>query len=217
MSMTDKAATSSERVTERVTEQDARPRRAKPLTLLPVVIFVALAGAFYFALQSGDPSKLPSALIGKRVPEFALPPVPELKEDGKPVPGFSSDDLARGKVSVVNVWASWCIPCFQEHPLLVELARRSGAPIYGMNYKDEPANARRFLGRLGNPFVAVGADRRGRVAIDWGVYGVPETFIVDGTGRIVYKHVGPIDARALEQKLLPIIARTRAGTPSALR
>lgn len=189
---------------------NGRRRRSPILALLPLIAFATLGGMFYYALQTGDPSKLPSALIGKHVPEFKLPAVTGLLENTKPVPGFSSADLAKGKVSIVNVWASWCIPCHREHPFLVELAKRSGAPLYGINYKDKPSNARRFLGRYGSPFVAVGADRAGRSAIDWGVYGVPETFIIDGVGRIVYKHVGPIGPRAIEKTLIPIIERTRA-------
>lgn len=177
--------------------------------LVPLALFAALAGLFYLALQSGDPSRLPSALLGKPVPDFALPPLDGLRRDGAPVPGFSSADLAQGKVSIVNVWASWCIPCHQEHPFLTALAEHSRAPLYGINYKDGAEAARRFLGRYGNPFTAVGVDDSGRTAINWGVYGVPETFIVDGDGRIVHKHVGPIDDRALTETLLPAIDKAR--------
>ena len=143
------------------------------------------------------------------MPVFTLPPVEGLKSRGKVVTGFSNTDLAQGKVSIVNVWASWCIPCHQEHPLLVRLQELSKAPLFGINYKDRPENARRFLGRYGNPFHAVGADRAGRTAIDWGVYGVPETFVVDGSGRVAYKHVGPITEHSIETKFLPAIAKAR--------
>ncbi len=188
----------------------AKRTRGRSAMLVPLAIFGVIALVFLYALKTGDPSKLPSALIGKKVPEFSLPPVEGLKENGKPVPGFSSADLAKGKVSIVNVWASWCVACRQEHAFLVKLAKVSGAPLYGLNYKDRAADARRFLGRYGSPFVAVGADRRGRVAIDWGVYGVPETFVVDGEGRIIHKHVGPISGDAVERVFMPIIEKARA-------
>jgi len=172
----------------------------------PLVIFMVLAGLFAFALRSGDPSKLPSALIGKMAPPTQLQPLEGLTDAaGHPVAGFASSDLAAGKVSVVNFWASWCIPCVEEHPLLVMLKEKTGVSLFGINYKDQPAAARRFLGRYGNPFAAVGVDGNGRTAIEWGVYGMPETFIVDGKGRIAYRHVGPITAEALEAKIIPAI------------
>jgi cytochrome c biogenesis protein CcmG/thiol:disulfide interchange protein DsbE len=124
---------------------------------------------------------------------------------GHPVAGFTSLDLAQGEVSVVNFWATWCVPCVEEHPVLVRLKEKTGVRVFGINYKDQPAAARRFLGRYGNPFAAVGADGNGRTAIEWGVYGMPETFIVDGKGRIAYRHVGPITAEALEAKIVPAI------------
>jgi cytochrome c biogenesis protein CcmG/thiol:disulfide interchange protein DsbE len=174
--------------------------------LWPLAIFLALAGVFAFALSLGDPSKLPSALIGKPAPATALEALEGLSDAaGRPVAGFASSDLARGEVSVVNFWASWCLPCVAEHPVLVALKERSGVPIYGINYKDQPAAARRFLGRYGNPYAAVGVDGNGRTAIEWGVYGMPETFIVNGEGRIAYKHIGPITAEALESKIMPAI------------
>jgi cytochrome c biogenesis protein CcmG/thiol:disulfide interchange protein DsbE len=173
--------------------------------LWPLAIFAVLAAIFAFALRSGDPSKLPSALIGKHVPAIELAPVEGLTDAGHPVGGFAGADLAKGQVSVVNFWASWCLPCVQEHPLLVALKERTGVRVYGVNYKDQPAAARRFLGRYGNPFVAVGVDGNGRAAIEWGVYGMPETFVVNGRGEIVYKHVGPITPEALESKIMPAI------------
>jgi cytochrome c biogenesis protein CcmG/thiol:disulfide interchange protein DsbE len=188
------------------------PRRFSWRMALPLAFFCALAGLFIFGLQTGDPSKLPSALIGKSAPEFELRPLEGLQENGTPVPGFATKDLRDGKLSIMNVWASWCIPCRTEHPYLKKLARQSDAPLYGLNYKDPTEAARRFLGRYGNPYKAVGVDVSGSAAIDWGVYGVPETFIVGGDGTILYKHVGPIDDDAISQKLMPVIEKARAGS-----
>ncbi len=178
---------------------------SKRLQVLPVFVFVAVAGLFAVALQTGDPSKLPSALIGKPVPVSSFAALAGLVADGKAVPGFSNSDLTKGKTSIVNFWASWCAPCIDEHPLIAELKIKSGLEVYGVNYKDDPAAARRFLGRYGNPFTAVGTDADGGTAIDWGVYGMPETFVVNGRGEIVYKHVGPLSAEVIESKLLPAI------------
>lgn len=190
---------------------DSRAAPQRWPRLIPVGVFVLLAGAFLYALQAGDPSRLPSALIGKPVPEFTLPPVDGLLSGGQPIGGFSSKDLAAGQVSVVNVWASWCIPCHEEHKQLEALTGLTKAALYGINYKDDPGEARRFLGRFGNPFQRVGADSSGRVAIDWGVYGVPETFVIDGRGRIAYKHVGPLTMESLQAMLLPEIAKATAA------
>jgi cytochrome c biogenesis protein CcmG/thiol:disulfide interchange protein DsbE len=184
----------------------ARPVRGRSALIWPLAIFMVLAALFAFALRAGDPSKLPSALIGKMAPPTELKPIEGLTDGaGHPVAGFTSLDLAQGEVSVVNFWASWCIPCVEEHPVLVRLKETTGVRVFGINYKDQPAAARRFLGRYGNPFVAVGEDGNGRTAIEWGVYGMPETFIVDGKGRIAFKHVGPITAEALEAKIVPAI------------
>jgi cytochrome c biogenesis protein CcmG/thiol:disulfide interchange protein DsbE len=187
-------------------------KRSLAWVLAPLLIFAALVAVFAFALTTGDPSRLPSALIGKPAPATTFPPLPGLVEGGKPVSGFSTDDLAKGNVSMVNFWASWCTPCAEEQPLLVELKERAGVPLFGVNYKDDAVSARRFLGRYGNPFAAVGADPQGRSAIDWGVYGMPETFIVNGKGEIAFKHVGPISRESLEQVLLPAISHARAAT-----
>ncbi len=187
-----------------------RPRRPW-LVLAPVAIFAGLAVLFAFALGKGDPSKLPSALIGKPAPALALAPVPGLTGSSKPLAGFSDADLASGKVSVVNFWASWCTPCVEEHPHLLALAKTAGVSIFGVNHKDQPTNAARFIERYGNPYTAVGADPNGRVAIEWGVYGMPETFIVDGHGRIAYKHVGPITRDSLHSRVLPAIERAKAN------
>jgi cytochrome c biogenesis protein CcmG/thiol:disulfide interchange protein DsbE len=193
--------------------------RSNFLRLLPVVIFVVIAGFFAMALRSGDPSLVPSTLVGKKVPKTTFPPVDGLEAAaGTPAAGFTSDDLAKGKVSVVNYWASWCVPCVDEHPMLEQLKTASGVDVYGINYKDQAAAARRFLGRYGNPFTAVGTDADGRAAIDWGVYGTPETFVVNGKGEVIYKHVGPITPESLQTKLLPIIAKAKseaAASPSS--
>jgi cytochrome c biogenesis protein CcmG/thiol:disulfide interchange protein DsbE len=170
---------------------DRPQRRASLLFLLPVLVFAALAGLFLIRLFSGDPSQVPSALIGRPAPAFALAPLPGLTREGRPLPGITEGDL-KGVTTVVNVWASWCGPCRQEHPALMSLARNPAIRVVGINYKDNPENARRFLGALGNPFAAVGVDPNGRTAIDWGVYGVPETFIVGPDGTIRHKHIGPL-------------------------
>jgi cytochrome c biogenesis protein CcmG, thiol:disulfide interchange protein DsbE len=172
------------------------PVRSRLLYLLPVLVFAALAILFLVRIYAGDPSKVPSVLIGRPAPLFTLPPLEDLQANGQPVPGLSRRDLD-GKVTVVNVWASWCAPCRQEHPLLMELARDPAIRVVGINYKDNPENARRFLGALGNPFSAVGADPSGRAAIDWGVYGVPETFVVGPDGTILHKHIGPLTPDAM--------------------
>jgi cytochrome c biogenesis protein CcmG/thiol:disulfide interchange protein DsbE len=188
----------------------SRPGGSRAL-LWPLVIFGIMAVLFSLALRSGDPSRLPSALIGRPAPATVLPALEGLTDDASPVGGFSSADLAKGEVSVVNLWASWCAPCVQEHPLLVALRQRTGVKLYGVNYKDTTATARRFLGRYGNPFVAVGVDADGRAAIDWGVTGMPETFIVNGKGEVVYKHVGPISAETLETRIIPAIRAAAGG------
>ncbi|MGB8316266.1 MAG: DsbE family thiol:disulfide interchange protein [Aestuariivirga sp.] len=183
-------------------------RRRLGLALLPIVIFAGLALLFWRGL-SGNPSELPSVLIGKPVPAFVLPAI-----EGTNIPGFASATLSTGGVSVVNIWASWCGPCRVEHPLLVELARRTDIRLYGINNKDKADNARRYLGTLGQPYAAIGADITGRTTIDWGSYGVPETFIVDGKGIIRFKWIGPLSpevmtgvfANEIEKAKLPAAA-----------
>ena len=171
--------------------------------VIPLIVFAGLAAAFGVGLTL-RPEVVPSALIDKPVPEFTLAGLPgarvELAE------GFSSADLT-GRVSIVNVFASWCFPCRVEHPLLMRLARNPKVRIFGLNYKDRPEDARAWLKEFGNPYHRVGVDRDGRVAIDWGVYGVPETFIIDAEGRIRYKHVGPIMPPDLAEIIVPIIER----------
>jgi cytochrome c biogenesis protein CcmG/thiol:disulfide interchange protein DsbE len=186
-----------------------RPARRRLLILAPLLLFAAMAMMFAFALTKGDPSKLPSALIGKPAPPLALTAIEGLQDGARAVPLLTSDTLRQGEVTVVNFWASWCGPCVDEHPLLVELAQRTGVRLVGINYKDAAANARRFLGRYGNPFTAIGADTTGRTAIEWGVYGMPETFIVDKEGRIAFKHVGPLTPDAIQRNVLPTLAKLR--------
>jgi cytochrome c biogenesis protein CcmG, thiol:disulfide interchange protein DsbE len=191
---------------------DAAPRTSRWPMLLPLVVFACLAAIFWFRLGSGDPSRIPSALIGHPAPQTALPALEGLIRDAAQVPGLDPS-VFKGKVSVVNVWASWCVPCHDEAPLLTELGRDSRLQIVGINYKDSADNARRFLGRYGNPFGIVGVDANGRASIEWGVYGVPETFIVGREGTIVYKLVGPITAANINSVLKPEIDKAlSAGT-----
>ncbi|MFN8831810.1 MAG: DsbE family thiol:disulfide interchange protein [Labrys sp. (in: a-proteobacteria)] len=175
------------------------------LALLPFILFAGLAALFFVRLDAGDASRIPSALIGKPVPERDLPALEGLIADGKPVPGIAAADFKRGEVTVVNVFASWCGPCHEEHPVLAAFARSGVARLVGINYKDDAENARRFLGELGNPYAAVGTDASGRAAIDWGVYGVPETFVIRGDGTIAFKYVGPLTPESVTNTLLPAI------------
>jgi cytochrome c biogenesis protein CcmG, thiol:disulfide interchange protein DsbE len=185
-------------------------RRHRLVVLVPLAIFLALAALFFIRLGTGDPSRIPSALIGHPAPDTNLPPVPGLERDGKPMPGIARADFD-GQVTLVNVWASWCAPCHDEVPFLLRLAADKRVRLVGINYKDDPDNARRFLGRYGNPFVASGADQNGRAAIEWGVYGVPETFLVGRDGRIAFKLVGPITAENIETMLKPSIEKAMAA------
>ena len=191
-------------MSERVDEGEARRGGFRLWMLVPALGAAAVLAVFMLGLQRSDVQVLPSPLIDKPVPGFALDPLREGQ------PGLSSEDLAAPGVKLVNVWASWCGPCRAEHPQLMALAGR-GVVLHGINYKDEPANAAAFLDELGDPFARIGADRTGRVGIDFGVYGVPETFVVDGEGTIVYKHVGPIMPRDLDRFIMPAIEKARAG------
>ncbi|MBK1696751.1 DsbE family thiol:disulfide interchange protein [Rhodovibrio salinarum] len=180
------------------------PKGKRLLFLLPMLIFLVVAGYFAWGLLSDrDPSEVPSALIDKPVPQFDLSPV-----EGLDTPGLKTADLtdANGPV-LLNVWASWCVPCRAEHPVLMRLAERDDVTLYGVNYKDEPADARQFINNLGNPFTRIGADRSGRTGIELGVYGVPETYVIGPSGKIRYKHTGPIDAKALNENILPLLQR----------
>ena len=169
---------------------------------LPLIALAGLVAVFAFSINR-DPGLVRSVLIDRPAPAFVLDAVPELG-----VPGFDTADL-KGQVSVVNVFASWCIPCRAEHPLLMALNDFADVRLLGINQADAPENARAFLAELGNPYAAVGADRDRRISIDWGVYGVPETFVVDPNGIITFKHVGPLTPETVERDLLPAIARAR--------
>ena len=180
-------------------------RRISLFALVPVLLFAALAGIFALQLLSGrDAGELPSALQNRPAPTFTLPPLAQLNR-----PGLSTADLTGGKPTLVNIWASWCAPCRAEHPVLMELSQRDDLQMAGINYKDQSGNARRFLGALGNPFDFVGVDLEGRAAIDWGFYGVPETFLVDGDGIIRHKIVGPITKPKYDE-LLTILGKLNA-------
>jgi cytochrome c biogenesis protein CcmG/thiol:disulfide interchange protein DsbE len=186
--------------------------RRRLLVLLPLVLFAALAALFWFRLGDRDVSRIPSALIGRPAPQTPLPALEGLTRNDAPVPGLDPAAFA-GHVSVVNVWASWCVPCHEEAPLLVTLGADKRIRLVGINYKDQADNARRFLGRYGNPFDAVGVDANGRAAIEWGVYGIPETFVVGRDGRIAYKLIGAITPENIEQVLKPEIEKAlKAGS-----
>lgn len=182
-------------------------RRFRPVFLVPATVFAGLVFAFMVSLhRDRDPSEVPSVLIGKSVPQFSLAPV-----KGRTF-GLSSADL-KGDVSLVNVFASWCVACREEHPLLIRMKEQGLVPIHGLNYKDQPDDAARWLDAMGDPYTRTGADLDGRVAIDWGVYGVPETYVIDRAGRIAFKQIGPITPNILEQKILPLIAKLRGAAP----
>ena len=176
-------------------------RRRNVLAFLPLALAAMLAVVLAWGLTR-DPSTLPSTLIGKAVPEFALPPV-----KGRTL-GLSSTDL-KGEVSLVNVFASWCVACREEHPLFMKLAAQGTVPLHGLNYKDQPDDAAQWLDSLGDPYTRTGADISGRVAIDWGVYGVPETFVIGADGRVAYKHIGPVSEEALTGTILPLVEELR--------
>ena len=184
-------------------------KRRNVFILLPLIAFIALAGLFLYRLGTGDPSVLPSALIGHPAPVTDLPPLPGVERNGKPIPGVSNATF-QGTVTLVNVWASWCVPCRDEVPFLEQLSKDKRIQLVGINYKDAPDDARRFLNRFGNPFTANGRDASGRTSIDWGVYGVPETYLIGRDGRIAYKLVGPVTAENLVRTLEPEIAKAVA-------
>ncbi len=172
------------------------------LFIVPAIVFLVIAGFLAVGLTR-DPSELPSALLDRPAPDFALPPLP-----GRDEHGFSRADLGTGEPALVNVFASWCVPCRVEHPLINRLAEE-GITIHGINHKDQAANAQAWLLELGDNFTRVGFDLDGRGAIEWGVYGVPETYIVDADGTIVHRHVGPLQARDVERDIRPILERLR--------
>ena len=169
------------------------------LIVAPLVALAALVAVFALSIDR-DPGLVRSVLIDRPAPQFELAAL-----DGVDVPGFSTQSL-RGEPTLVNVFASWCVPCRAEHPLLETLKAGTGIRLFGINHNDPPENARAFLAELGNPYDAIGVDQDRRVSIDWGVYGVPETFLVDAEGVIVYKHVGPMTPDSIEREVLPAIA-----------
>jgi cytochrome c biogenesis protein CcmG, thiol:disulfide interchange protein DsbE len=186
--------------------ETSRMTRRNIFVLLPLIVFLGLAVLFFFGLGEGDPSRLPSALIGRPVPQTELPPLTGVEHDGKPVPGLDSATF-KGEVTLLNVWASWCVPCHDEVPFLAALSKDKRVHLVSINYKDTEENARRFLNRYGNPFAATGRDESGRASIEWGVYGVPETYLIGRDGRIAYKLVGPITADNLTRTLAPEIKK----------
>jgi cytochrome c biogenesis protein CcmG, thiol:disulfide interchange protein DsbE len=181
------------------------------IALLPLIAFAGFAAVAAKMLYEQDVngldvSAIPSALIGTKAPTLAMPAL-----EGSSTPALT-DAAITGQLTLVNVFASWCVPCRQEHPMLKELSKDSRINVVGINYKDKNDNALRFLGELGNPYKAIGVDPNGKAAIDWGVYGIPETYLVDKNGTIVYKKVGPIDPATLEKGLLPAIEKAVAGS-----
>ncbi|HEX9858760.1 MAG TPA: DsbE family thiol:disulfide interchange protein [Paracoccaceae bacterium] len=175
---------------------------AKALMFVPPVLFAGLAVMFFVGMNRDDPDGLPSALVGKAAPAVVVTPLGE-------GPGFSDATLREPGAKLVNYWASWCAPCRAEHPILTQL-QAEGVTILGVNYKDAPDKALGFLAELGNPYTAMGADENGRMALNWGVYGVPETYVIDGEGRIVLRFAGPITARALKEAIRPALAEAAA-------
>ncbi|NSY49438.1 DsbE family thiol:disulfide interchange protein [Agrobacterium tumefaciens] len=186
------------------TKAKSTGRTRYALALLPLLLFggfAIIAGKMLYDqdVNGLDISAIPSALIGTKAPALSLPPL-----EGSNLPALN-EAAVKGKLTLVNVFAAWCIPCRQEHPILQELAKDKRITVVGINYKDKPDNALRFLGELGNPFAAIGVDPNGKAAIDWGVYGIPESYLVGADGTILYKKVGPFDARSVERDLLPAI------------
>lgn len=175
--------------------------KLSPILLIPPVVFGLLAGLFFVGMQRDNPDELPSALVNREAPALPLKPLADLAH-------FTDADLRSGQPVVVNFWASWCPPCRAEHPLLKELAE-SGVPLYGVNYKDTDAKALGFLAELGNPYTAIGTDANGRAALDWGLYGVPETYVLNGKGEIVKRIAGPVTRQVLQEDLLPALAAAR--------
>ncbi len=177
--------------------------KISPLMLAPPLVFAGLAAMFWFGMARENPDQLPTALQGKPAPAVALDSL------GSDAP-FTDADLRQGEVTLVNFWASWCAPCRVEHPHLEAMAEE-GLTIYGVNYKDQAGNAMGFLEELGNPYAAMGADESGRMALNWGLYGVPETYIIDGQGNIVLRHAGPITQRVLDSTITPAIEKARSA------
>lgn len=196
-----------------MSEAPTSKRRTPWLAILPLFLFLGLAGVFYslLTLEGRDTSALPSALLNDPAPKLGMPPLNGTFADGSKLPGIDPS-VFDGKMSVVNVFASWCVPCREEHPQIVSLGEDERFQLVGINHKDSTNNAIQFLDELGNPYDVIGVDRQGRGSIEWGVYGVPETFLVDGNGIIFHKHIGPISEQALEQVILPLLEQRLAGT-----
>lgn len=179
--------------------------------VLPFVIFAAIGVLFFIALRTGDPSTLPSALIGKPVPQFDLPPLARAGNGGAAGSTLTSAKLGQGKPAIIHFFASWCAPCREEHPTVMALSKKLRAehpevPFYGINYKDDASAARRFLGGYGDPYTNVGTDRNGRAAINFGVYGVPELYVVGGDGTVLLRHAGPLTQDVVDAEILPLIS-----------
>lgn len=175
------------------------------LMFLPPLIFLALAGTFFIGMQRENPNELPSVMVGQPAPKVSLTPLP-----GKTP--FTTQGFADGQVKLVNYWASWCAPCRAEHPNLQALAT-AGLPVYGINYKDDPEKALAFLAELGDPYASVAADPTGRTALDWGVYGVPETYIIDGDGTVLARIAGPVVMRTYEAQMKPVLEAAGVDLP----
>ncbi|MCK4861454.1 MAG: DsbE family thiol:disulfide interchange protein [Rhodobacteraceae bacterium] len=173
--------------------------KISPYVAIPPIMFLGLAGLFYFGLSREDANNLPSTMVGRDAPAFLK--ITELRDDPAP----TIDDLTVDGIKFVNFWASWCGPCRAEHPLLEAMAD-DGANLIGINYKDSASNALGFLAELGDPFTKIGADTTGRTGLEWGVYGVPETFVIDGNGKVLYRHAGPLTQRIMDERVLPAIA-----------
>lgn len=206
--------TSSDGLKDKAEEQGTPRRRMSVVTLAPIAIFAILAIVFAFQIVNNDGSDLPSTMIGRAAPEFDMAALEGLTNGNGQVPGFSNEDL-NGQITVVNVFASWCGPCRQEHPFIEQLGEDDRFALYGINHTDQTANALAFFDELGNPYDAVGVDPRQRVSIDWGVYGVPETFLVDRDGMVRKKFIGPINEERLQAEVMPAIEELLAEAPEA--
>lgn len=178
-------------------------RKLSPMMIIPLAIFAGFVGLALVGMMREDPEALPSTLLDRPAPAVQV-------EAMQGEPGFTDADLRDGQVKLVNFWASWCAPCRVEHPNLTALAQE-GIPVLGVNYKDKPANARAFLDELGNPYAALGADRSGRMALDWGVYGVPETYVIGADGTVLMRFAGPVTQRVIDEKFRPLLERKTAA------
>ena len=195
---------------EEETPAEAEKGGVKLTVLLPLLVFLAIAGFFVWGLVKGDPRHLPSVLIGKMAPQFDLPPLAgAMTPDGQPAPGLSTKDLKTPGIKMLSFFASWCTGCRAEHPFLMELARKKVIPIVGIAYKDPHEKSLAWLRELGNPYSRIGVDRKGRTGIDFGVYGIPESFFINSEGRIIYKYIGPLDARAWQKVVLPELEKAK--------